>query len=284
LQLLKLSEGHSIGPSSRIATLFGGFRRPFPLTKEPSHVAKFVLIILPAWFVLDSRRQYIKYFILGALFLAIVRSPIILGVFGLGVLFLLTDKSFKQKILPYLTIRIITVFLICLFGFFAFKIMSHRLPLILEGGDASTMVRIVRPFYVLKTSLINYPFFGVGVGNTELLANLYFHNYGSFLLSQELGGGYTIFSLFAPIAFVGIIGYGLHFTILVKYMRETRKFNNIFILLIHYILISIAMAAFLTVTYWTYIFIIVKIYTGAQQKSSIYKNGLNRFWSNVSYS
>lgn len=270
LQILELFSGEE-KVSLLISRFDEGLRRPFPFTKEPSHVAKYILIAMPAWFVLNGWKSYKKYFIGAFIFLIVIRSPIIVGVMGLGLAFILLDKSLRKGYLRFFTTRMLLLCLIVIVAFFTYQTIGNRLTNILHGTDSSTLMRVIRPIYILKVSLLNYPFFGVGIGNTELLTELYFQNYGNFMYNTALGEGYTISSLLAPIAFFGLIGSSIHMIFLVKFLRYKRKYHSLIVLVLHYILLSISMAALLTLNYWVYLFIIFRVYSFSEKNDNIIK-------------
>lgn len=236
------------------------FPRPYPLTKEPSHVSKFLLIVMPSWFLLDGSKAYKKYFSAALILLVVIRSPVILGVIGLGLLYLYLDKYYNRNLFSSILTKLSLLASLGLIVFLVLQIMGDRITSILVGSDTSSLIRFARPYLILNESLNNYPLFGVGIGNTEKLAALYNVKY-SFLDVQFTGDGYTIFSLFAPLAFWGILGTAMQFYLIARYLKGKRVLGNYTFLVFHYVLISISMGGFVTVDYWIYLFFIFMIYS-----------------------
>lgn len=265
--------GHSLDRFStdRDARYFGGVRRPFPLTREPSHVAKFVLMILPGWFLLDGKKNYSLFFILALLFLVIVRSPIIVATIGLGLLFLINDRRFKKNLGSFISIRLVVVILTVILSFMVYKLLGTRIAIFASGGDQSSIFRLIRPFLILKETVAEYPLFGVGIGNREKLALLYNDAYNIWI-NSILGRGYTISALLAPLAYWGIVGTVLNTVLLADYLKSRFIKVSFFLILVHYLLISLAMGAFNTVNYWAYLFIIFRIYS--EPRAGLVKKGL----------
>ncbi|MTI88130.1 MAG: hypothetical protein FH748_09195 [Balneolaceae bacterium] len=242
--------------------------RPYPLTTEPSHAAKLLFVVMPSWLYLSHEKDFKRFFLLCFVTLVIIRSPIILGIIGLGFLFFLAENKFKKTHLNYFAIGLILIILIVLSSIAYLNVLGPRAVKIISGTDASTYARVVRPWFVVKEVLLNHPFFGAGMGNTEYLAYLYQKKY--LLLSLEgLDRGYLVFALLAPLAYMGLFGFIGHFFLVVRFLKPNSKRSLKFYLIVHYLLISISMGAFLTINYWGYLFILFRVYSNIfPEKSS----------------
>lgn len=258
--ILDLMGGHNQGEfaSNREASYFFGIRRPFPFTQEPSHVSKLLLVLLPGWLILSNEKKVFKFFALSLLSLLIIRSPVILGALGIGVVYLITRKGAKANLKVYVSSIVIVLLLIVIGGVVSYFLLESRINSIQSGGDPSTSIRLIRPFFILKESIAYSPLFGVGTGNTELLAELYLQNYTT-LINEALGKGYTISSLLAPFAYWGLVGSFLHIIVVLKYLKQRLNIENGIILFVMYFLLSISMGGFNTIAYWGYLILIFRI-------------------------
>jgi len=262
LFVLELMGGHNQGAyaADRESAIFFGIRRPFPFTLEPSHVSKFLMITLSGWLLLAKKKKYILFYLLCFLSLVIIRSPIIIGAGIAGLLFQITDSNSRTNYVKFASVVLVVVIIGLIGTVFAYFILESRLRSLSLGNDISTYVRIVQPFLILKESLLYSPYLGVGIGNTEKLASIFIENNPAWL-GQDLGRGYTVSSLIAPLAYWGILGSLLHLIPFINY--SSKRFNisisNIFILIVLYFLISISMGGFNTVNYWAYILMILRM-------------------------
>lgn len=243
---------------------FFGLRlhRPFPFTMEPSHVAKLILVILPGWLVLSERKEFKKYFILTIAALIIIRSPIILGVFGMGVILLLKEFRLKDKTLSVVVIPTISIILIGVMISSFLIALGPRALSILGGYDTSTLYRIVRPFYILKGAITEFPLFGVGFGNTKLLLDVY-GSRGFYLVSENMANNYLLPSLFGFFAYIGLIGTIGHAYLANKLLKLKNAKIKVFHFVVHLFLIAIATAGFFTMIFWGYLFILFRIYSNS---------------------
>lgn len=269
LLILDLMGGHNQGEfaSDREANYFFGIRRPFPFTQEPSHVSKLLMITMPGWFILSKQKKLFTYFGLCVSAFLIIRSPVIIGAIILGVLFLITREGARSNMKVFASSVILIFILMIVGGLFSYIMLESRINSIVSGGDPSTSIRLIRPFLIVKESLIFSPFVGVGVGNTEKLAELYLQNY-TILINDALGKGYTISALLAPIAYWGLIGSFFHYSVIVQYIRKRGVIKNWWTLFVFFLLISLAMGAFNTIAYWGYIFLIVRIFYNINHETS----------------
>ncbi len=261
LAILDIMGGHNQGEfaGDREAAIFFGVRRPFPLTKEPSHVSKYLFLALAGWFLLSKKKSYLKYIVLSMITLIVVRSSITIGSFIMLFIYFLTSKSSRQNLKRYASAIVLAAITTIILGGFLFKILEPRINDLRSGNDISTMNRLVRPVLILEQSIVNYPILGVGIGNTEKLAELYVQEYDLWV-NEQLGDGYTISALLAPIAYWGLIGFFFFMIPVMYFLKHRFKIQNSSVLFIMYVLISLSMAAFNTVNYWAYIFLIFRFF------------------------
>lgn len=170
-------------------------------------------------------------------------------------------KIIKNNLSTYIKGRALLVSSFLILAILVYVILGSRINhIIMTGQTTSIFIRIVRPFIIVKQALLHNPLFGVGIGNAATLATYYLSNYNLFAFGQ-LGEGYMVMSLLAPLAFWGIVGTTAQAGLLIFYLRK--KVNRVLLLflIINYVLISISMAGFVTIVYWGYLFIIIRVYT-----------------------
>ncbi len=245
--------------AEREAAYFFGIRRPFPFTKEPSHVSKFLLIIISGWLILSNKKSYRKFYIIVFLATIIIRSPILLASIVVILYYQISENRARTNIREFSSRVIIVGVLVIVTAFFGYTILEARINSILGGGDPSTFIRFVRPYIILYESLDYSPFFGVGIANNAKLAELYIQNHDLWI-DSDLGKGYTVNAIVAPIAYWGIIGAIFHIGIIIKYISNRVSIENLLAAILLMFMISISMGGINSVDYITYILIIVRIF------------------------
>lgn len=262
IEVLDFFGGHNQGrfSANREAAYFFGIRRPFPFTLEPSHVSKFLFVLLTGWLMLTPKKNFRLFYVICILSLLIVRSPVIIGAIIAALFFQFTDKAYRKNIRTYAATLSIVLVLLAVSTVFVYIVLEARIRSVLSGGDPSTYLRLFRPFLILIESINYSPLIGVGVGNTEKLAELYLAN-NTLWVNRELGSGYTVSALVAPLTYWGIVGTSTLLITFIQYVRSRITVTNLLTLLLMYFMISIAMGGFNTVNYLAYIMIIIRSFT-----------------------
>ena len=214
----------SITPSTslRDIALHGGIMRPFPLTTEPSHVAKFVFVTWSAWLYLSKYKNYLLFFVGSFLLFAIIRSVIVLPLFGVGIIAFVTEVEKKHKFLRLLLCLLLSIALLPLVIGISYQLLEGRILQMLQGDDLSTVYRLILPNYLGKAVLLNNAFWGVGIGNVEYILELY-NDLDSRLFFIDYQPNFYYFTSFvAPILYFGIVGTLLFFGLLYLFFFRTK--------------------------------------------------------------
>lgn len=145
-----------------------GLVRPKLLTSEPSHLAKFVFLSAAAWlFASQNRSRYLLFYLYTFLAIYLIRSPILLAGLFVPVFMTLSDSG-KSRILPLVIVLVaVTLVVMPLAVVVAESTMWPRIEAILEGDDASFIVRIAAPSLLLVQVLADHPILGLGFGAKE---------------------------------------------------------------------------------------------------------------------
>ncbi len=150
--------------------LIAGFERPLLFTSEPSDVAKFLLLTSFAYVVLSTSRT--KHFVglgLCVAATALTRSPIAVLllplqalVFALGGPLVTVPRWASRPV----TLAGLAILAILASGVVA-SLLAARIGQAAEGGDTSSIIRIVAPVAIAFETLKASPWWGAGISGTE---------------------------------------------------------------------------------------------------------------------
>ena len=150
--------------------LIAGFERPLLFTAEPSDVAKFLLLTSFAYVVLSTSRA--KHFVglgLCVAATALTRSPIAILLLPLQALVLVLGGPLVA--VPRWASRPLTLTglatLAILAGGVVASLLAARIGQAAEGGDASSIIRLVAPVAIAWETLRASPWWGAGISGTE---------------------------------------------------------------------------------------------------------------------
>jgi hypothetical protein len=166
---------------------FFGLVRPKLFTSEPSHVSKFYLITSLAWFFLMKNPLRYAYFAAAMLAgMVAIRSPILLA--GLAVLGILAFKGQlgilkRRSLAGIVSIPAMIVILLGL-GVASITIFEERVTNMLESRDGSANFRISIPYEVAIRTMMEHPFFGVGLGAIEATEDVTIEVIGGYVTSK----------------------------------------------------------------------------------------------------
>jgi|GEM_PF-5435837 len=144
--------------------LYGGIR-PKLFTTEPSHIAKFYVLMLLAWYATarTSWRVPGLYALLAGGVL-LVQSPTVLVALPAC---WIADLCRSRGGLGWLLAAVAALLLAPLALVAGESLFAGRLAHILSGQDTSFLLRIVLPFEVMARVWSDYPLFGLGFGAKE---------------------------------------------------------------------------------------------------------------------
>jgi len=250
--------------AERESAYFFGIRRPYPFTLEPSHVSKFLLIVISGWLVLSKKKNYKLFFLIVFLSIVIIRSPILLGSIIVILYYQMSENAAKKDIRMFSSRLIVVALLIVATSFFGFIILEARIKSVISGGDPSTYIRLFRPYLILYESLMYSPWIGVGIANNVKLAEIYALN-NKLWLFNDLGSGYTVNALVSPLTYWGIAGTVLHLWVFISYVFKRVILDNLLAMLLLTLMISISMGGINTVNFVAYIMIIIRIFTNQKR-------------------
>lgn len=144
--------------------LYGSVRAKL-FTSEPSHVAKFYVLMVLVWYATarNGWRIPVLYMLLGA-GVALVQSPTILAALPAA---WMADLCRSRGALGWLLAAAAALVLAPVAIVAGESMFAGRLDHILTGQDASFLIRIILPFEVLARVWGDYPLFGLGFGAKE---------------------------------------------------------------------------------------------------------------------
>ena len=139
-------------------------------------MAKFFVLSITLWAGTCTRKINIfLFFLVCVTGYYLIRSPIVLvSLVNIALIkwFYFRERSgkfFKRIFYVYIVLPAILVLV-----FFVVKspIFQTRITAILQGGDASFVIRLVVPVYVAKEVLFEHPVLGMGLSGTDTIADL----------------------------------------------------------------------------------------------------------------
>jgi hypothetical protein len=181
--------------------LHGGIR-PKLFTAEPSHLASSYILFSISWLIISTNRyKFIIFLVLFVILLFLIRSPIMfIGLFSAFIIYfyfnLSNIKKFFDITKPLKYIFLILILIIILYSTLT-TALSGRLDFIVKGEDESILLRLVTPIFIAYETIVQYPFFGAGIGGKEAIENItlsVFMNHGINVnrLSKGIGIAHTI--------------------------------------------------------------------------------------------
>ena len=187
-----------------------GSIRPKFFSAEPSHFAKFYVLMLICWYVSSSsaKKSLIAYILAMIGFLLIPAGITTLCFVIIIALQILSMKSIGKRtafivlILPAIVVLTLPVI---------YSVLGDRINDVTKMQDISTIVRLILPAYLAIEALSNNILLGVGFGGRGLLQDAYF----SFFSGVDTGGidFRDVFdSKFNNVFWEFIINFGLLFT------------------------------------------------------------------------
>ncbi len=235
----------------------GGLIRPFPFTTEPSHVAKFVFVTWSAWFYLAEKKQYALFFIGTLLLFLIIRSPIVLPLFGVGVISILSEGKNQTRIRNFLLIGLLLMPLVL--GI-SYQLLEGRLLGIIAGNDLSTIYRIILPNYFLKAVLLNNPYLGVGIGNVEHIIDLYNDLDVRLMFIEYTPNWYYFTSFISPFLYFGIVGTFIFYSIIYQFFAPKNTGQSVKKMIFFYcvFILANAIGSFYNLLFWAYVAIVYR--------------------------
>lgn len=258
--LLATIHGHE--SNSEIAALrdiaqHGGFVRPFPFTTEPSHVAKFVFVTWSAWLYLEEKKRYLLFFIGATLLFLIIRSPIVIPLFGVGIIAILSQGNKQTRFRNFILVSLLLIPFVLGVGY---QLLEGRLLNIIAGKDLSTIYRIILPNYFLKAVFLNNPYLGVGVGNVEYIIQLYNDLDSRLMYIEYTPNWYYFTSLVAPILYFGLVGTLIFFSIIYLFFsgKSTGQSVNGLIFFYCVFILANSIGSFYNLLFWAYIAIVYR--------------------------
>lgn len=193
---------------NRDLALHGGFLRPAPFAREPSHVAVYLLLAITAWAATSRRpRRFVIAAGAASCSLIVVRSPILLlSLVNVGILYVWQNPG-RGRVsgIAGTTMRLaVAAGYVAIVGLAVWTgALDQRMERIEAGRDPSTAVRVIRPFEYTLQVLERRPLFGVGVGQNERILEL--AQNGGVPTEVEETGGYLAASLFGHWMYLGLV-------------------------------------------------------------------------------
>tara|TARA_B100000575_G_scaffold276736_1_gene262408 strand:+ start:1485 stop:2714 length:1230 start_codon:yes stop_codon:yes gene_type:complete len=141
--------------------------RPKFFTSEPSHLGKFIAMILFFWRIsTNHNNKNILFLLLLILSFLLVRSPLILVMIPVYFLIIfLLEKDTIKSINPKRIFGSLILFIVLVFS--SVNILQNRLNIASFGMDSSLNQRLIIPSFVAYEVLDSFPFFGVGIAGKE---------------------------------------------------------------------------------------------------------------------
>lgn len=164
--------------------LLGGGVRPKFFSSEPSHLAKFGILLIVCWaLVSDVKSKMFFSYLLLTLFMAVINSATL--IFGFIILMVIHFYNFKFR--SYIMVAVFVVVLPSLFivaALVIYTFFGERISSVFAFEDTSTLIRLVLPVNLAVEALKDNLMFGVGFGGRSLL----FESYMSFVSNIDSGG------------------------------------------------------------------------------------------------
>lgn len=241
--------------------------RPKLFTSEPSHVAKFYLLSLFAWFSLSTnKRRYLELLLFTIAGYLSIRSPIIILIIPLIIIIEMfyndkvninsifrKDRPLIQKSLLFALI----ISLLLMFLSFSF-LLKIRINKTLKGEDESFSIRIAGPALIAAETIKKYPLWGAGVTGKESIADIIEKIYSKLNVIY-----YSLYSFASNAFFMFFIYYGIVGSCLVLFcMRVLLKrlgITRLCFVILSIIVFGQIMGAFVGPRVWCYAFIVLLI-------------------------
>lgn len=185
----------------RDMVLHGGIR-PKLFTAEPSHLASSYILVSITWLIISENRfKFFIYLVLFSIIVFLIRSPIMfIGLFSAFIIYLHSNIIKKNKFLdpskPLKSISILLIIIVIFYSTLATALYG-RLEMVVKGQDESILLRLVTPIFIAYETIVQYPFFGAGIGGKEAVENITYsvflkHDIDVNRLSKGIGIAHTI--------------------------------------------------------------------------------------------
>ena len=151
----------------RDIALYGGVRPKF-FTKEPSHLAQFLVLFSIAWLLIaEEKQKHIFFFIYVSLGFLLIRSPVVFMAPVVGFVSIILSREHGYIYRHILPLVVFILLLTPVLGIIAEETIAPRLDLIASGRDASFIARFLAPLHVMWNVIADYPLLGLGFGGKE---------------------------------------------------------------------------------------------------------------------
>jgi len=164
-------EGHMYTSDLRDIHLHGGVRPKF-FTSEPSHVAKYLCVLIVSWWlVTDKINKNIVALVFSIVGVVALRSPQMLAIpIAFLVIYLcLPGISLKSRLLRIGVTLLLLAAVSWVTFILVFEFLPTRLVSILAGDDASLMQRLFAPLILAGATFVESPWVGFGAGASSSL-------------------------------------------------------------------------------------------------------------------
>ncbi|MDT8388524.1 MAG: hypothetical protein RQ736_13530 [Thiogranum sp.] len=233
-----------------------GFIRPNLFTTETSNLAKGFLVFSNAWLLLGYSRSRLAVAALCNVFmLAVTGSLVILVSLAIVcVMAFLLERNVKYRI--FIGAACVGATLLWLGLHNSSELMVSRLHAVADGyggnqAITSVVLRLVYPFITLRDVIVDQPYFGVGIGGTEMISQ-----FSSLSLAPALAVGNNGFAnLFI---YFGLVGFLWMTVSVLRYLRS-KGVNDVLLFVIIVIGLLQVMGDAWTIRVWAYVFLFVAI-------------------------
>lgn len=234
-----------------------GFPRPKLFTAEPSHVSKGFLVFANCWLLLAYRRRNVVAVLLMTFAMFVMMgSPVILlsGMASIA-LVLFSERRVVRAVPVALILLLVASATLLLFPTVVENIVG-RFQQTLDVGFAnesllasdSIGLRLVLPAIALVDVLRGSPLFGVGISGKEVIEDFYRVPVSSL---TAVGNSFATYFMY-----LGVVGATLFAFAFRTYLRRS-KIDQILLLIVMIVALSMSMGGFETPRFWGYIFIFV---------------------------
>ena len=233
-----------------------GFIRPKFLSREPSFVSHFIVLLTLFWYLI-SRSKFKFPIALFIIFIGILVTGSPKIIILIPVILISYIQNFIKLIKRY------HIFLISIFGiiclllvFIVYFVFNERILLAQAGEDPSFNLRFIIPLAVIFMSLSKSPFFGVGLGGKENSISIFNDIIANFNLTHDFEHHFHNFTLEA-LHYYGILGTFMLIYIFNKYLLNEFTRINKFKFWIILILVSLMGSPFVGTRAWMTIALLI---------------------------
>ena len=196
--------------------------RPHGLSKEPSHLAIYLLISWPI-FLMKNRLLSVKGVVIIIAFVSLLSRSLIIILFIQSIAFFISKSKGSEKIYNYLKLLMVLLLVIFFFGDFILSAVDIE-------KSGSTFTRFVAAYSAFMVFL-DFPLSGVGFGLTSFFSINYFEEFG--IISNEIlevvKGERLPFIHIMHIRILsdlGLLGFLIWSWFIINQVRLHRRINN----------------------------------------------------------